>query len=296
MPTNQLNGINLAQIAEQTLDYLSYEFAPLSALTRDFSEDIAQKGESITTRVPASVTAVDLSNGYTAQNSETTSKPISLSNYYGYVYGFSDAEVSKAGNFDWLKNIFMAPALEAVMSQMMTTLGNLVVTGTFTNTPIVKTSATFDADDLSTASASLSNQRCPKNERAALLNPDFVAALQRDTAIVDASAYGNSNAIQNHAAMRVFGFDVYEYGNVPANSQNIAGWALHPSALIMAARQPATPSDPGLDVVNTVTSNGLPVQFRSWYDPDGGLYKVSLGVLYGCAVGNPEALTIIKTS
>ena len=61
MPTNTLNGINLAQIAESTLDYMSYEFAPLNAITRDFSEDIAQQGESVTTRVPASVSAVDLS-------------------------------------------------------------------------------------------------------------------------------------------------------------------------------------------------------------------------------------------
>ena len=127
MPTNTLNGINLAQVAQDTLDYLSYEFAPLNALTRDFSEDIAQQGESVTTRVPASVTAQDLSSGYTASNSQTTAKQINLDKFYGYVYGFSDAEVSKAGDFEWLKNIFMAPAIEATLNRVMDDLLALVV-------------------------------------------------------------------------------------------------------------------------------------------------------------------------
>lgn len=296
MPTNQLNGINLAQIAESTLDYMSYEFAPLNAITRDYSEDIAQQGESVTTRVPASVNAVDLSSGYTAQNSVTTAKPITLDSFFGYVYGFSDAEVSKAGNFDWLKNIFMAPALEAVQNKLMDSLGALITTSTFTNTPITQAASGFDADHVADLSASLSNQKAPRSERSLVLGSSYVAALHKDTAIVDASQYGDDRGIKNHAAMRVHGFDIYEYNDILANGTSyVGGYALHPSALIMAARQPATPSDPGLDVVNTLTPNGMPIQFRSWYDPDGGLYKVSLGVLFGVAVGNTNALTIVKT-
>jgi len=83
----------------------------------------------------------------------------------------------------------------------------------------------------------------------------------------------------------------YEYSDIPANAENLAAIALHPSALLIAARQVATPSDPGLQVENvTDPTTGLPLQFRHWYDPDGGEYKISMGVLYGVAAGNSGAL------
>ena len=61
--SNTLGGINLAAIAEQSLDYLSYEFFPITAVATDFSGDIATKGESITTRIVSGLTAQDLSSG-----------------------------------------------------------------------------------------------------------------------------------------------------------------------------------------------------------------------------------------
>ena len=295
MPTNTLNGINLAQVAQDTLDYLSYEFAPLNALTRDFSEDIAQQGESVTTRVPASVTAQDLSSGYTASNSQTTAKQINLDKFYGYVYGFSDAEVSKAGDFEWLKNIFMAPAIEATLNRVMDDLLALVVNSTF-SANVVKSAAAIDVDDLADLAGDLSTAKVPRSERSLLVSPSYLASFHKDTAIVDSSQYGDDSGIKDHAAMRIHGFRVYSYGDIPANSENLAGIAMHPSALIMAARQPATPSDPGLAVEHVTASNGLPLQFRAWYDPDNGLYKVSMGVLYGVAAGNTTALKRILSA
>ena len=48
---NTLGGINLAQIAEETLRTLALETVNIRPLATDFSMDIADKGESVTTRV-----------------------------------------------------------------------------------------------------------------------------------------------------------------------------------------------------------------------------------------------------
>lgn len=293
---NTLNGINLAQIAQGTLDYLSYEFHPLRAFTRDFSEDIATKGESVTTRVPSGVTAQDLSSGYSATDVTSTAKTITLSNFQGFVYGFTDAEVSKAGNLDWLQGVFMAPALEATLNKVMDDLLALVLNATFSANEVI-TAANFDVDEIADLAADLSTAKVPKSERALLLPPTYYASIQKDTVVQDASSYNGPDAVREHAARRIHGFNVYEYSDIPTNSENLAAIALHPSALLLAARQPATPSDPGLQVENvTDPTTGLPLQFRSWYDPDSGVYKVSMGVLYGVAAGNATALKRIKSA
>ena len=96
--SNTIGGINLAAIAEQTLDYLGSQFFILSAFTRDFSQDIRQRGQSVTTRVASSVSAQDLSSGYTASDVTSTAKTVTLSNFEGFVTGLTDKEVSFAGD------------------------------------------------------------------------------------------------------------------------------------------------------------------------------------------------------
>lgn len=295
---NTLSGINLAQIANDTLDYLSYEFHPLRAFVRDFSTDIAQKGTSVTTRVPSSTTTQDLSDGYDVTDMTSTAKTITLDKFKGHVMGFTDLEVSKAGNVDWLQSVFIAPALESVLNVVMDDLLALVVAATY-NSPAAEviTAANFDVDEVADLAADLSTVKVPKSERALLLPPTYYASIQKDTIVQDASSYGSADAVRDHAVRRIHGFNAFEYSDIPTNSENLAAIALHPSALLLAARQPATPADPGLQVENvTDPTTGLPLQFRAWYDPDLGSYKVSIGTLYGVAAGNTTALKRITSA
>merc|ERR1711916_389014 len=108
------------------------------------------------------------------------------------------------------------------------------------------------------------------------------ASLQKDAAIQDASSYGSPDAIREHSAGLVHGFGVIEYTAIPTNSENLAGFVCHPSALLIAARQVADPNNPLVKTLNTVEPvTGLPLQFRYWYDRNNGKYMVSIGLLYG---------------
>ncbi|MDA7622596.1 hypothetical protein N8693_01385, partial [Verrucomicrobia bacterium] len=146
-------------------------------------------------------------------------------------------------------------------------------------------------------SADLSNSKVNKALRSALISPVYNSSLQKDVAIQDASKYGNSSAIRDHQADRIHGFGIHEYSGIPTNSENLAGFVCHPSALIIAARAPATPVHPSLTVVDSVESvTGIPLQFRQWYDRNNGEHKVSLGLLYGVQIGNPQALKRILSA
>ena len=293
---NTLGGINLAQISEQALDYLSTQFHPLRAFARDFSTDISGAGESVTTRVPSSMTAVDLSSGYTAQDVTSTAVTVTLNKFKGHSAAYTDMEVSKAGNFDWLSSQFLAPALEVTLDAVMDDLLALVLNANFSSNEVI-TAANFDADEVADLAADLTTAKCPKTERALILPPSYYSSIQKDSIIQDSSSFGASDAVQENAAQRVHGFNLYEYTGIPANSENLAAIALHPSALCLAARTPAAPTDGSVQVSDIVDpSTGLPIQLRTFYDNVAGKHYLTMGVLYGVAVGNGAALKRIKSA
>lgn len=288
---NTLGGINLAQIAEKSLDYLDIHpwFQPISKIAwNDFQADVATKGESVTTRVPSAVSAADLSSGYSAADAAVTStaKTVTLNTFYGVVHSFTDAEVSKAGDADWLMNVFVEPALVATVEKVMDSLLALVTNSAFSSTAI-STSANFDADDIVDAGKALTDLSVPPFGRYALLSPAYYASLQKDNAVQSAMAYGGAEAIREGRVPRVHGFDIMEYPDIPANSENLTCIFGHRSALLLAARQVAVPSDFKGQIVNVNDpATGLPLQYRFWYSEDDGVYRFSIGVLYGVLKGN----------
>jgi hypothetical protein len=289
-------GIFIDQIAEQSLDYLSTQFHPLRAFARDFSTDISGAGESVSTRVPSSMTVSDLSTGYTATDVTSTGITINLNKFKGYSMAFTDLEVSKAGNFDWLSSIFLAPALEVTLDAVMDDLLALVLNANFSANEVI-TAANFDLDEVADLASDLTVAKCPKSERALVLPSSYYASLAKDNLVQDASAYGNAGPIKDNIVQKAHGFSIYEYTGIPTNSENLAAIALHPSALCLAARQPAAPSDGSVSVADiTDPSTGLPIQLRTWYDNTAGKHYLSMGVLYGVAVGNGAALKRIKSA
>lgn len=288
---NTLGGINLAAIAQESLDYLDIHpwFKPVSKIAwNDFQEDIANKGASVTTRVPSAMTAADLSSGYSGASADrtTTAKTVTLDTFYGTVSSFTDAEVSKAGDANWLMDVFVQPALTATVEKVMDDLLAQVTNANFSDTDII-TAANFDADDLADKATALTDLSVPPMGRYAMLSPAYCASLQKDNAIQASYAYGGSEAIRDGQVPKVHGFDILEYPDIPANSENLTAFVGNRTALLLAARQPAIPADFKGQIENvTDPATGLPLQYRFWYSEDAGVYRFSIGVLYGVGVGN----------
>lgn len=297
MATNTLGGINLAQIAEDSLDFLGHKFLPLRAFARDFSDDIKDKGESVTTRIVSGYTAQDLSSGYAsnAQNSTTTAVTVTLNQFKGVPVEFTDLEITKAGDLEWLRNQFVAPVLDAVLDDVMQYLFGLCLTANYTN-ETDSTAANFDSDDLADISQALTTLKVPYSERSAILLPTFYTNVMKDAVIEDQSASGSNSAIIENRFQRARGFNLHEYPSIPdLGAENLRGILLHPSALAMAARTIADPTDENLGAplaVENVTepATGMPLQYRYWYSPDTGKAYFSVSVLYGASVGQANSM------
>ena len=284
MATNTIAGANLAQIAEETLPHLQSCFAPLAGIVTDFSDDVAQAGASVTTRYATKPSAVDLSSGYTSQNTTLTAATVSLDTFYGFVYGFKDDERSKSSIH--LNDTFIAPAVQSLGDKVFGDLWNLVTASNFATNSTV-TAANFDRDDVVDLAVSLTDTlKAPKIGRTIWADPSHYGALVKT--LNSAEIPGMTAEKMEGAVPRVSGFDIYESDLCDDNGENLAAFAFHKSALIMAGRSVDTElaAQAGVEVENVVIPGlNLPVQFRRWYDPTLGELKYSVGLLYGVAKG-----------
>ena len=290
---NTLGGINLAQIAQQTLETLSAEMPVVSAFTTDFSSDVADVGESVSTRVATAVSAGDATSGYSSSDVTSTAKTITLNKHKHFTANFTDLEVAKGG-LDMLERTFVRPAVHAVVNAMMDDLLALVVNATYSNNTVV-TAANFGADDVATLAGDLTTLNVPRSPRSMVIKPAYYAALAKDNAIQASYAFGNPGAIQDNNIPRVHGFDVLEYSDIPANSENLEGFVCGKEALIIAGRQPALPEN-WAGAVESVQDpdTGITLQLRNWYEGKDGAQYITATLIYGVAAGTDSLKRILS--
>jgi len=282
---NTIAGANLAEIAQESLNGLQSCFAPLSALTTDFSSDVRDAGESVTTRYPTKPTAADMSTGYKTASADVvmTAATITLGTHYGFTYGFTDVERSKSAIN--LNALFIEPALQALGDKVFGDIWDLVTVANFSTASVI-TAANFDRDDLADLGATLTDtKKASKDGRSIFMNPSYYASLVKS--MNSAEIPGIIADKQNATVPRVARFDVHETDLADANAENLAAFAFQKNALLMAGRtvDSEMASQAGIEVETvTIPGLGLPVQFRRWYDSDGILYY-NCNLLYGVAKG-----------
>jgi len=290
---NTLGGVNLAQIAQQTLETLSAEMPIVSAFTTDFSSDVADVGESVSTRVATAVSAGDATSGYSATDVTSTAKTITLNKHKHFTAAFTDLEIAKGG-MDMLERTFVRPAVHSVVNAMMDDLLALAVAATY-SAEVTVVAGSFGADDVADLAGDLTTLNVPKADRALVIKPAYYANLAQDNAIQASYAYGGPGSIQDNAVPRVHGFNVYEYSDIPANSENLEGFACGPEALIIAGRQPALPEN-WAGAVESVQDpdTGVTLQLRNWYEGKDGAQYITATLIYGVAAGTVSMKRIVS--
>ena len=290
---NTLGGVNLAQIAQQTLETLSAEMPIVSAFTTDFSSDVADVGESVSTRVATAVSAGDATSGYSATDVTSTAKTITLDKHKHFTAAFTDLEIAKGG-MDMLERTFVRPAVHSVVNAMMDDLLALAVSTTY-SAEVTVVAGSFGADDVADLAGDLTTLNVPKADRALVIKPAYYANLAQDNAIQASYAYGGPGSIRDNAVPKVHGFNVYEYSDIPANSENLEGFACGPEALIIAGRQPALPEN-WAGAVESVQDpdTGVTLQLRNWYEGKDGAQYITATLIYGVAAGTVSMKRIVS--
>ena len=286
---NTIQGVHLEAVSEQMLDLLSDNFFAFSLVSRNFSTEVRERGDRTVTRVPSSVSAKDLSTGYSASDLTSTPIEIALSSFKGFSMKFSDFEISKLKSPTILERTFLRPAIDATARAVSDDLLGLITPSNFSASQ-VRTANAFDSDDLADAASTLTTNGCPQSLRTVMLNPNYTASLSKDGLLMDAGAYGSARPLQEGELSTIYGFGVSEYQDIPT-ANNLQGFFCHPSALCIAARQVSRPLYGNVEVIDNIEPRtGLPFQTRKFYRPTEGKWYLTVSILYGCSVGNQNAL------
>lgn len=293
MATNTLGGVNLTRISQLTLDSLKTMPIPLRAFTTDFSPDVAQSGNAVTTRFVTNPTATDFASAKTTSNSTTTARTITLNKYSGVSIGFTDEQMSYTDVK--LMDMFIRPALVALFEDVMANVQARITAANFATNTVI-TAANFTAANVAGLNQTMNTAKILSSPRSLIIAPDYANTLKKDTALQAAYAYGNNAVITTGQLPPVYGFTPYEFnGTIPNNSENLTGYALHPQALIIAARPPVMPRNWFGQVANiTEPDSGLTVQFRDFYD--GTEQVTQFCLLYGTGLGVTSNLIRIKSA
>ena len=299
---NTIAGINLAQIAQKTLTLLTPRLTALTNITTDFSEDLSDKGETVTTRIATSMTPDDVSGGFTISDSASTPYTIPLNKELGKAIGFTQTEISKGG-MGMLERVFLPAAVSAVTTGVYQEFIKPVTAANFPTEKIV-TSASFDADFVTDRATDLTTRNVPNFYRYGLLIPTYFGALCKDNAVQAYLNSGTTDALMKRRLPQLAGFDnIDETTGFPATgttvTENLVGFFGSREALLMAARLPAAPPEGSTDVqfenvVDPVTN--FPMQFQFFYLPLQRKWVMAIATLFGVLPGPSAHLTRIKSA
>lgn len=290
-----LNGVNLARIAQLTIDALQTTRYPITAFATDFSAETMPRGVSVTSRIPTQPGAVDFSSSpVTPEAGASTAVTVTLNKYKGVSMEFTDLE--RTYSDVELVNLFIQPALTTVYETIMADVMALIVVANYSGYTNCNASE-MTPDIIADLAATFSTNKVPITGRSLVIPPSYYAYLAKDAAVQAAYAYGSPEVIRENRIPRVHGFDIYEYnGTIDADTTKKAGFAIHKSALAIAARSPEPPKA-WYGSYQTIVdpSIGLPIDVREFYRGDTRKLYYEWSVLYGVSKAQGSSINRLVT-
>ena len=280
-----------AVLAEGVISSLRNKLPVLSGISTVFSSRPGVNGLSIQVPLIGTSTATTFgASGYLTQDDATvTSSTVTLV-HYKVSSRFSPSNLKEYGAQFFVNN-FVQTASIALAQKVMDVINAQVTNANYS------VSSTSGADlsyaELVAVQKTLDDAKAP-GPRYAVLNSTYVSDLRKDTTIVGNNVLG-ANIIRDGDLGIIAGARVYQFANLSANSENLAGWVAGPDAIAFASALPET-DIPGWEVANAIDAEtGLGVQVIMGQEQSGYM-NVTATLLAGAAVGRATSLVRLKTA
>ncbi|KOG21996.1 P22 phage major capsid protein family protein [Streptomyces viridochromogenes] len=257
-------------------------FGQSGIINRDYEGEISASGDTVhigsLTR-PTIATYTKNSTAINPQTLTTTDQTLLVDQSKYFAFEVDDIDRRQARDGGQLLNkaandaaFGLADTADLFLSALMTAnAGNVITAGD---------AATADAayKIVLALKVKLDKAKVPSAGRFLIVSPEFHALLLQDARFIDASQYGDSNAIRNGEVGRILGFNVLVSLNLPAGT---AGTAPEVSNFVVAGHAMATTF---AEQINKVEA----------YRPEGSFGDAIKGLhLYGAKVVRPEALAVM---
>ena len=284
---NSTTGIQDDIISRGVLQGFTAAIAPMAALNSVFSDDAANKGDRVSVpRLASSLdAAADKSVGgaYTIQDIDSDAVEIILNKHKYVSMGADDIEVANSSALVLERygvrkgNLLAKTVVQDIFSE--------ITAANFGTAAFTGAASTFDEDDVADIADACDDADMPTDGRYLVLSNAYITALRKAGAIKDTAGYGY-NAIMSGNVPMLHGFIVIPSNIIPANGENLVGFATDGSGIASAFRYLAPQDGNKYDRAESIIGEGgITLGRRDWYSEDYGNRRSVMECVYGYETG-----------
>lgn len=296
---NALGTLASGLIIQQALALVFPRRPLLKAISLDLSDEKCKFNQSITSRTFGIPTVNNFGTG--ATDRADTDVPVTISAFKEIHHKFTIQEITSTD-----RNLVMESAEPIAVAIANHMVGAIAALWTAANFPTVTTlAAGWDYEHLTDVRAVLNGptRNVPDATRFYVGNSDVYKSFLNDPLIVaEMNNARNGAAIESGRLPVVSGFQIDEYAALPANAENLCGFAGTKDSAVLATRIPRDPREllpnapfPGVLEAITDPTTGFTVLVNEWIDPTTLAPNVRIIWMYGVAKGNANNGQRIRT-
>jgi hypothetical protein len=274
-----------ALLADSVIASLKNKLPVLRSFSTAFTSSAQSAGKVITVPLIGTQSATEFgASGYLSQDDISVTKSDVSLKHLKVSTRVSPLDVKEYG-LNFFVNNFTATASNALAQKCMDEINDIILVANY-STDVVSGAALSYAEVLS-AKKALDDARAA-DPRVLVLNNKYTQDLLGDSTITGANGLG-AQVISSGRIGTLAGAEVYQWSNLSAKSQDLAGFYAGADSIAVATALPYS-EIPGWDTaIGTDADTGLAVQILVGQEQSGYL-NVTATLLFGCAVGRASSL------
>lgn len=282
-----------ASLAQQVISGLVGELPLVNAFSTNLTGSFT-RGKSVQVSIIGGDAAIEYgATGYhEAQDADITAVTVLMKHLHS-TKAFPPIDLAEYGE-QYIVNAFVQNAVEELAAKCHAEIAAIILNANFSANAVV-TAANFGYDDVVDLNTALSAAKASK-QRALILNSTYAGALRKDATLTQAFSSNGVNGVTvvDGTIGKVAGVNVYEFSDLPTNSENLAAFACGKDAIAIASALPSAEMFVG-ESDNAVDPSGLAVQVLKSKGTDGFL-RLTATLLFGAAKARGTSLKRIKTA
>ena len=276
-------------IAKEALMVLRNNAVMANLVYRDYSNEFAAVGDTITIRKPATFKANEFNGSIEVQDATESGVKVVMNKLLDVSFAVTSKEMSL--DIADFSSQLIVPAMQAFADKIDKAI--LGLESSVTN----RVNATNSKADVIAARKFLTTAAAPLADRRYVYNSDVEAELLATDLFVNAGAVGDDGTALKEASLgRKFGMDFYVDQNIPAadTQGKMQAMAFHKNAFALVTRQLALPQ--GAANAHIENYDGFALRVVYGYDMDKKTDTVSIDMLCGVAVLDKNLAAVVQKS
>lgn len=277
--------------AQEILTRLRANIVLARIVRRDYSNQVAQRGDTVNIPVPVTLSAFDVGDTGT-QNVTLTTKQVVLNKFKHVPIRVDDLALAQSAPN--LMEDLTAAAAQALAEAIENDLFALY---TAASANVGTAGTDVSAATIRAAKKVLDDAKAPQTDRYLIVSPKDHIALMGDSSLAVFFAQASPEAIRQGILPNLYGFSVAMSQLVPVvtgTPSTTYNLAMHRDALALVTRPLPAPMDGTPSVVVTDDEAGLSFRLTLRYDVLTKAHTISVDVLYGVAAIRPELLVQVR--